>query len=188
MATAFLLAGSAVVLDDGGAAKRARDDDVLALLEEADARGWSSAVSERSLALRRRRGTTSSSFPRGCGWVTATGDELGCRREEAATSDAVGAGAPVEEVAYFCNLDLAAFDPPLMATPPLPPSAFATDLDGGIIISGARIEGCIAADTADEHGCPLEEAATPDAVGSGPSAADETAMVDPYLSYFCLTL
>ncbi|GJN13479.1 hypothetical protein PR202_gb00188 [Eleusine coracana subsp. coracana] len=86
-------------------------------------------------------------------------------------------GTAVEEDAYFCNLDLAAFDPPLMATPPLPPSAFATDLDGGIIISGAQIEGCIAADTADEHGCPLEEAATSDAVGSGHAVAVQ-AVVD----------
>ncbi|GJM87678.1 hypothetical protein PR202_ga03656 [Eleusine coracana subsp. coracana] len=137
MATAFR-PGVVVFLarDDGGAAKRARDDDVVALLEEADARGWSSAVSERNLALRRRRGTTSSFSPRGCGWVTATAEDHGCRREEAATPDAVGAGAAVEEkamadpcfVAYRSERDLPEFDPTPMATPLLPLCVFIADI------------------------------------------------------------
>ncbi|GJM87673.1 hypothetical protein PR202_ga03651 [Eleusine coracana subsp. coracana] len=137
MATAFR-PGVVVLLarDDGGAAKRGRDDDVLALLEEADARGWSSAVLERSLALRRRRGTASSSFPRRCGWVTATAEDHGCRREEEATPDAVGAGAAVEEkamadpcfVAYRSERDLPEFDPTPMATPLLPLCVFIADI------------------------------------------------------------
>jgi hypothetical protein len=40
-------------------AKRARDED---LREEADARGWSSAIPDRSLPLRRRRGSVSPPF------------------------------------------------------------------------------------------------------------------------------
>ncbi|BAS78752.1 Os02g0492800 [Oryza sativa Japonica Group] len=50
--------------DRVGAAKRARDGHLLPRSEEhdadADACGWSSAVMERSLALRRRRGCASS--------------------------------------------------------------------------------------------------------------------------------
>ncbi|TVU46480.1 hypothetical protein EJB05_06020, partial [Eragrostis curvula] len=85
-------------------AKRARDGGV-AMREEADARGWSSAVLERSLALRRRRGPASCSR-RGCGWVVgadpaaaAEADEHGCPREVAATqgSGALVGGAAAEE-------------------------------------------------------------------------------------------
>jgi hypothetical protein len=42
-------------------AKRARDEN---LRDEADARGWSSAIQERSLALRRRRGLAAPTFAR----------------------------------------------------------------------------------------------------------------------------
>jgi hypothetical protein len=42
-------------------AKRARDEN---LSDEADARGWSSTIPERSLALRRRRGSASPPFAR----------------------------------------------------------------------------------------------------------------------------
>jgi hypothetical protein len=134
-----LLTGAVVLLarDDRGAAKRARDDDLLQLSDEADARGWSSSVPERSLALRRRRGTASSSSPRGCDWVVsaaaATAEEHGRRREEAA---AVGAGAAAEEnttvdpcfLAYRSNRNGSDFDPPPMAVPLLPLCAFITDL------------------------------------------------------------
>lgn len=49
-----------VATDDVGA-KRARDEDMR---EEGDARGWSSAIPDRALALRRRRGNVSSPFAR----------------------------------------------------------------------------------------------------------------------------
>lgn len=74
-------------------AKRARDGD-LPLLEEHDACGWSSAVLERCLALRRRRGPATCSS-RGCGWVvdtasaastTAEADEHDCCGEESTSS------------------------------------------------------------------------------------------------------
>ncbi|TVU50630.1 hypothetical protein EJB05_02008, partial [Eragrostis curvula] len=88
-------------------AKRARDGGV-ALHEEADARGWSSAVLERSLALRRRRGPASGPR-RGRGWVVgaadpaaaAEADKHGCPREEAATPGpgALDGGAAAEETA-----------------------------------------------------------------------------------------
>jgi hypothetical protein len=174
--------------NDDGAAKRARDGDLLTLIEEADARGWSSAVLERSLALRRRRSPASSSPPRGCGWVAAAApaaEEYGCRLEEPATPNSIGAAAAAEEVdplcvAWFCIPDLSAIDPP-----PLQPNAFATT-DGGIIFLESRNDDRAVA-AADEHGCSLEEAATPDAVGAE-AADEETATVDPYLSYVCLTL
>jgi hypothetical protein len=38
--------------NDDGATKRAHDEDLLTLIDEADARGWSSVVSHRSLMLR----------------------------------------------------------------------------------------------------------------------------------------
>jgi hypothetical protein len=134
-----LLTGAVVLLarDDRGAAKRARDEDLLQLSDEADARGWSSSVPERSLALRRRRGTASSSSPWGYDWTpsaaTATAEEDGCRREESA---AVGAGAAAEENtsagpcfhAYRSNRTGSDFDPPPMAVPLLPLCAFITDL------------------------------------------------------------
>uniref|UniRef100_A0A0E0JZZ4 Secreted protein n=1 Tax=Oryza punctata TaxID=4537 RepID=A0A0E0JZZ4_ORYPU len=80
--------------DRVGAAKRARDH-LLPRSEEhdadADARGWSSAVMERSLALRRRRGCASSSccsssFRRAATVVVV--QEQGFRREEAAAAAA----------------------------------------------------------------------------------------------------
>jgi hypothetical protein len=51
MAAAFL-----PCRNDDSVVKRARDRDALSLLDEADARGWSSTVSERGLTLRRRWG------------------------------------------------------------------------------------------------------------------------------------
>ncbi|KAF6993539.1 hypothetical protein CFC21_010416 [Triticum aestivum] len=59
--------------------KRAADED-LVLADESEARGWSSAVSDRRLVLRRRRGPVSSSCCRGCIMVTEAPD---CRAEEA---------------------------------------------------------------------------------------------------------
>ena len=59
--------------------KRSADED-LVLADESEARGWSSAVSDRRLALRRRRGPASSSCRRGCIVVTEAPD---CRAEEA---------------------------------------------------------------------------------------------------------
>ncbi|OEL33766.1 hypothetical protein BAE44_0005216 [Dichanthelium oligosanthes] len=95
---------------DGDAAKRARDGGLARREEEADAtRGWSSAVEERGLALRRRGGSASCSHPRG-GLIIGEGAR---RREEATASGALGAGAgaavvAAEEplvdpaVAFFC--------------------------------------------------------------------------------------
>ncbi|TVU51504.1 hypothetical protein EJB05_02936, partial [Eragrostis curvula] len=65
----------------------------IIILPAVDAHGWSSAVLERGLALRRRRGPASCPR-RGCGWVVcavnpaaaATGAaKHGCPREEGAT-------------------------------------------------------------------------------------------------------
>jgi hypothetical protein len=123
--------------DDRGAAKRARDEDLLQLSDETDARGWSSSVPERSLALRRRRGTASSSSPWDCDWIVsaaaAMAEEHGRRREEAAV---VGAGAAAEEnttvdpcfLAYRSNRNGSDFDPPPLAVPLLPLCAFISDL------------------------------------------------------------
>jgi hypothetical protein len=49
--------------NDNNAVKRARDGDVLSWLEEADAREWSSMMSQRSLTLHRRWGPASNSPP-----------------------------------------------------------------------------------------------------------------------------
>lgn len=75
-------------------AKRARDEDALVPREEADACGWSSAVPERSLSLRRRRGPASSSS-RGS-TIVVVEEEHGCSREEAAL-DVAGAEGEAEE-------------------------------------------------------------------------------------------
>ncbi|PUZ57225.1 hypothetical protein GQ55_5G412400 [Panicum hallii var. hallii] len=86
------------------AAKRGRDGGT-ARREEADAaRGWSSAVAERGLALRRRGGSASCSRPRG--GLVVGGEEA------AAPGAALGAGAkaaaaaakPMVDpgVAFFC--------------------------------------------------------------------------------------
>jgi len=56
-------------------AKRARDQD---LREEADARGWSSAISERGLALRRRSRPAPSSLT---GATTMEMEEHACPQE-----------------------------------------------------------------------------------------------------------
>jgi hypothetical protein len=135
-----------------------------------------------------RRSPASSSPPRGCGSVAAAApaaEEYSCRLEEPATPDSIGAAAAAEEVdpfcvAWFCIPDLSAIDPP-----PQQPNAFATT-DGGIIFLESRNDDRATA-AADEHGCSLEEAATSDAVGVS-AAAEGTVMVDPYLSYLCLTL
>ena len=74
-------------------AKRARDAD--SLREEADARGWSSALPERSLVLRRRRrGSAPSSFS--CGGVGGTTVVPAVPKEEQSSSREV---APIVEVA-----------------------------------------------------------------------------------------
>ena len=87
----------------GGALERREEADV--------ARGWSSAVVERGLALRRRGGSASFCRPRGglvgTAAATATKERRG-RREEAGASCALGVGAEAEEpvvdpgVAFFC--------------------------------------------------------------------------------------
>ncbi|KAF0895766.1 hypothetical protein E2562_014373 [Oryza meyeriana var. granulata] len=83
-----------------GAAKRARDLVPRSEEADADARGWSSAVMERSLALLRRRGSASSSccsssFRRA---ATVVFQEQGFYREEA--SEAAAADAAIE---YFSS-------------------------------------------------------------------------------------
>ena len=62
------------------AVKKRSADENLVLADESEASGWSSAVSDRRLALRRRRGPASSSCRRGCIVVTEGPD---CRAEEA---------------------------------------------------------------------------------------------------------
>ncbi|KAM3311221.1 hypothetical protein ACQJBY_031719 [Aegilops geniculata] len=52
-----------------GGKKRDRCGDLL-LADDSEAAGWSSAILDRSLALRRRRGPSPSSFHRGCLVVT----------------------------------------------------------------------------------------------------------------------
>ncbi|KAF7047820.1 hypothetical protein CFC21_056686 [Triticum aestivum] len=54
---------------DLGGKKRDRCGDLL-LADDSEAAGWSSAMLDRSLALRRRRGPSPSSFHRGCLVVT----------------------------------------------------------------------------------------------------------------------
>ena len=54
---------------DPGGKKRDRCGDLL-LADDSEAAGWSSAILDRSLALRRRRGPSPSSFHRGCLVVT----------------------------------------------------------------------------------------------------------------------
>ncbi|KAF8661891.1 hypothetical protein HU200_056851 [Digitaria exilis] len=90
---------------DRGAGKRG-----LARREEADpARGWSSAVAERGLALRRRGGGSASCSSRPSGGLVV--EEGTRRREEVAAASAalgVGGAACSEEplvdpgVAFFC--------------------------------------------------------------------------------------
>ncbi|GJN31641.1 hypothetical protein PR202_gn00064 [Eleusine coracana subsp. coracana] len=82
-------------------AKRARDEGPP-LLEEGDACGWSSAVMERGLTLRRRRGPASCSR-RGCGWVVgaasaaAEADEHNCYGKESTTSVALVAQSEIDK-------------------------------------------------------------------------------------------
>ncbi|TVU46331.1 hypothetical protein EJB05_05857, partial [Eragrostis curvula] len=96
---------------DSGAKKRARDVD-RASREEADACGWSSAVLERSLALRRRRGSSSISPRHRCGWVVgaaaAAVEEQACLHEEAAarvtrvfTAEAAVAGEAADKAYHW---------------------------------------------------------------------------------------
>ncbi|RLN23029.1 uncharacterized protein C2845_PM07G06970 [Panicum miliaceum] len=91
-------------VEELGRAKRGRDGGT-ARREEADAaRGWSSAVAERGLALRRRGGSASCARPRG--GLVVGGEEA------AAPGAALGAGAkaaaaaakPMVDpgVAFFC--------------------------------------------------------------------------------------
>ncbi|KAM3294172.1 hypothetical protein ACQJBY_037210 [Aegilops geniculata] len=69
------------------AGKKRSADENLVLANESEALGWSSAVSDRRLALRRRRGPASSSCRRGCIVVTEPTD---CRAEEAAPQVVLG--------------------------------------------------------------------------------------------------
>jgi hypothetical protein len=78
-------------------AKRARDED---LREEADARGWSSGISERSLALRRCRGSVSPPFARATTSV-AVPEEQSCSRELASSAVLHGQGE-AEGIATIC--------------------------------------------------------------------------------------
>ncbi|KAF7047759.1 hypothetical protein CFC21_056646 [Triticum aestivum] len=69
------------------AVKKRSADENLVLADESEASGWSSAVSDRRLALRRRRGPASSSCRRGCIVVTEGPD---CRAEEAVQQVVLG--------------------------------------------------------------------------------------------------
>lgn len=62
------------------AVKKRSADENLVLADESEASGWSSAVSDRRLALRRRRGPASSSCRRCCIVVTEPPE---CRAVEA---------------------------------------------------------------------------------------------------------
>ncbi|CAO2162164.1 unnamed protein product [Urochloa humidicola] len=75
--------------DRDAARKRGRDGGVGRRAEAEAASGWSSAVVERGLALRRRGGSASCSNRR-CGLIV---DEGVRNREEAAASGALGVGA-----------------------------------------------------------------------------------------------
>ncbi|CAL4964169.1 unnamed protein product [Urochloa decumbens] len=82
--------GDASKKRDGDAArKRGRDGGVDQRGEGEAASGWSSAVVERGLALRRRGGSASCSSRR-CGLIVGEGARY---REEAAASGALGVGA-----------------------------------------------------------------------------------------------
>ncbi|CAL4957197.1 unnamed protein product [Urochloa decumbens] len=82
--------GDAAEKRDGGAAKkRGRNGGVDRREEGEAASGWSSAVVERGLALRRRGGSASCSSRR-CGLIVGEGARY---REEAAASGALGVGA-----------------------------------------------------------------------------------------------
>ncbi|CAL4917698.1 unnamed protein product [Urochloa decumbens] len=75
-----------------------RDDDVAC--------GWSSAVVERGLALRRRGGSCSR---RRDGLIRAAGDEWACRSEKAAAPGALGIGAEEAAVAKAPAVDMVSF-------------------------------------------------------------------------------
>ncbi|CAL4976827.1 unnamed protein product [Urochloa decumbens] len=82
--------GDAAETRDGGAAKkRGRNGGVDRREEGEAASGWSSAVVERGLALR-RRGGSASCFSRRCGLIVGEGARY---REEAAASGALGVEA-----------------------------------------------------------------------------------------------
>ncbi|CAL4964116.1 unnamed protein product [Urochloa decumbens] len=82
--------GDAAKKRDGDPArKRGRDGGVDRREEAEAASGWSSAVVERGLALRRRGGSASCSSRR-CGLIVGEGAR---NREEAAASGALGVGA-----------------------------------------------------------------------------------------------
>ncbi|CAL4934550.1 unnamed protein product [Urochloa decumbens] len=82
------------------AANGDRDDDVAC--------GWSSAVVERGLALRRRGGSACSR--RRDGLIRAAGEERGCRSEEAAAAPgALGIGAEQAAVAKAPVVDMVSF-------------------------------------------------------------------------------
>ncbi|CAL4950445.1 unnamed protein product [Urochloa decumbens] len=82
--------GDAAEKRDGGAAKKRGRNGSVDRREEGEATsGWSSAVLERGLALRRRGGSASCSSRR-CGLIVGEGARY---REEAAASRALGVGA-----------------------------------------------------------------------------------------------
>ncbi|RCV23845.1 hypothetical protein SETIT_5G037400v2 [Setaria italica] len=82
---------------DGDARKKRGRDGGMDRGEESDAaRGWSSAVVERGLALRRRGGSTSCCRPR-CGLIVGEGARS--REEAAASGAAQGVGAEAAAVA-----------------------------------------------------------------------------------------
>ncbi|CAL4964114.1 unnamed protein product [Urochloa decumbens] len=81
--------GAAEERGSGAAKKRGRNGGVNRREEGEAASGWSSAVVERGLALRRRGGSASCSSRR-CGLIVGEGAR---NREEAAASGALGVGA-----------------------------------------------------------------------------------------------
>jgi hypothetical protein len=78
-------------------AKRARDED---LREEADARGWSSAIPDRSLPLRRRRGSVSPSFAHATTSVAVAEEQI-CSRE-VASSTMIHSKSEAQGIATVC--------------------------------------------------------------------------------------
>ncbi|CAL4976776.1 unnamed protein product [Urochloa decumbens] len=81
--------GAGKKMDGGAAKKRGRNGGVDRREEGEAASGWSSAVVERGLALRRRGGSASCSSRR-CALIVGEGARY---REEAAASGALGVGA-----------------------------------------------------------------------------------------------
>ena len=95
-----------VQMRDPGGKKRDRCGDLL-LADDSEAAGWSSAILDRSLALRRRRGPSPSSFHRGCLVVTEAQNSRDQETAPAVVAEEIlerqgsGKEPTVEELVYW---------------------------------------------------------------------------------------